>query len=138
MQLSRFEQHQATVVGRSILPTGALGGLTDQRDVGAEVARQFALQPWWSAIGVRAALWVIWFAPIWRQGRLKLFSSLNAEDQSKCVELLSRSNFFWLREMILLVKLAVCMALIGDRKVLAYLSAYDSAGGPVALRRSGS
>jgi hypothetical protein len=138
MKLSRFEESQAAIISRATIPMGALDGLTDRMDFGSEIGRQVAMIPWWSAILVRLALWVVWFAPIWRMGRFRLFGSLPEAQQAQCLELLSHSRVYWIRQVVTLMKMTICMVAFGDPKVLGWLGAYDLAGGPVALRRSGS
>jgi hypothetical protein len=138
MKLLRLEQHRVGIIARALMPVGVLGGLTDNRDLGAEIGRQVALTPWYSAIVVRFAVWLVWFAPLWRMARLRTFGSLPLDVQYECLDKLARSNQYWVRESLMLMKLTTCMVAVGDTKVLTYLGAYNLAGGPVTLRKSGS
>jgi len=135
MKLFRFEQHRAGIVGRAMMPKGAFAGLTDDRDLGSEITRQLLIMPWWSSIAVRAALWMIWYAPLWRLGRLKTFGSLSIDAQHECLETLSHANRYEIREAVKLFKLSTTMAAIGDEKVLAHIGAYDIPRLPVTLKR---
>jgi len=135
MKLFRFEQHQAGIVGRAMMPKGAFGGLADDRDLGSEIARQLTLLPWWSAIGIRGALWIIWFAPMWRLHRLATFGSLSTEAQYDCLEKISHSEIYSIREAVKLFKLSTTLSAIGDTKVLTHIGAYDLVAAPSALKR---
>jgi hypothetical protein len=138
MKLLATEQYKAGVIARAIMPTDAFDGLTAKQDLGAAIAGNLLRTPWWAAIAVRAAIWVVWFAPFWRQGSLKTFGGLSLEKQWAVLELLARSDNYALREMVLLLKMNTCLPSLGDLEVLKYLGAYDTKGGPVQLRRSGT
>lgn len=138
MKLLATEQYKAGVIARAIMPAEAFGGLTAKQDFGPAIAKNLLVTPWWAAIAVRAALWVVWFAPMWRTFSPHTFGGLSLEKQQGVLDLLARSNNYALREMVLLIKMNVCLPALGNTEVLTYLGAYDLKGGPVQLRRSGT
>lgn len=132
MKLARFERRWAGTIGRALLPVGALGGATDARDLGAEYARHFDLAPWWTALLLRYALWLIWLSPVWRSASPRTFGSLDLAAREACLEALLSARSYAVRETLTVVKLTYCFGAIGDRQVLASLGAYhlDREAGP--------
>lgn len=137
MNLFAFEQRHATIIGRATFPKGVLGGVADDRDLGADIARQLKTTPWWGAIVARLGLLWIWYSPLFLYFP-RTFGGLKPEEQYALLNRLAGSHLYWLREMVMLVKMQICFAAVGDQRVLRALGAYDLAGGPVALKRRAS
>ena len=126
MTLSGFERRWVSVIGRAILPIGTFGGVSDQRDIAAGVAEQVAGSPWFAAIVTRLALWLVWFVPLLSR-RVSRFGALGGEAQLDVLEGLFKSPSYLVRQLMTVLKLNVCMAVFGDRAVLARIGAYDLA-----------
>jgi hypothetical protein len=124
MKLSAWESRMADAIARSLLPPGSLGGRVDAIDAGAQVASQLARSPWWSALSVRGALWLVWLAPLWAW-RPRTFAALDEQARVALLERLASSSSYLVRESVMLLKLTLCFALIGDPPMLAHLGAYD-------------
>ena len=125
MTLWQFETRWAAIIGRSMVPVGLYGGLTDGYEIGARVASQTARSPWYSAAVVRLALWIAWLAPLLTLRRARTFGGLDERARVACLEALLHSNVYAVRETLKILKLNVCIALIGNLDVLAHLGTYD-------------
>lgn len=126
MRLSSAETRMASVLARVLLPPGSLGGTVDA-DAGAlRFAAQLERAPWWSALAIRFGLWLLWLAPLcaWPPRR---FERLDEQERVALCERLLAARAYAVRESVMLVKLSLCMALLGDERVLARLGAYDLA-----------
>jgi hypothetical protein len=137
MKFSRTEQRRADFISRVILPKGALGGTTDDCDLGAEIGRQFSLTPWWSAIITRIGILVVWYSPLFLLGKLRTFGSIAVEQQQAILQQLAHSPNYWVREMSMILKMNACNAGMSGEAVMRYLGAYDF-GQSVQLKRSRS
>ena len=126
MKLYAFEARVAAQVARAMLPLGALGGSADGVDAGAKFAAQMAHSPWWSALALRGALWLVWLGPLlaWRP---RTFESLDDAARVALLEALASSHRYAIREGVMLLKLTLCLALLGHEPVFAHLGAYDTA-----------
>lgn len=124
MKLSAWETRAASTFARSLLPAGTLGGVTDGIDGGARLARQLEHSPWWSALAIRFGLWLVWLAPLasWPP---RTFGSLDEDARVALLDRLAGSPSYAVRESVMLLKLTMCFALLGDEAVLARLGAYD-------------
>src|SRR5262245_26236066 len=100
MELSAWESRLAKEIGRALLPPGSLGGRTDGIDVGARVASQLACSPWWSALSVRCALWIVYLAPLaaWRP---RPFTALDDAARVALLERLAASPRYAVRELVM-------------------------------------
>ena len=75
-------------------------------------------------LGLRFAVWLFAFAPLWLWGMFVTVSTLkNAQRTAMLSELLSH-RVFAVRELCLLLKLCACMALLGSETVRTR-SGYD-------------
>jgi hypothetical protein len=121
MRIFAFERRWARVVGRSLIPPGSLPAPADERDLGEAFAAQLRLAPWWSALVMRLSVWMVWFAPL---TRLKTFEGLSGPDREALLERLMAARAYEIRELMTLLKLAMCIGALGDLRVLTALEAY--------------
>ena len=126
MMLSAFESRLAARVARAMLPEGALDGAVDGVDAGARFSSHMAHSPWWSALAIRAVLWLVWLRPLFAL-RPRTFESLDDPARVALLEALASSPRYAVREGVLLLKLMLCMAVLGNGAVLAHFGAYDLA-----------
>jgi hypothetical protein len=77
-----------------------------------------------AAFGLRAALWMVSFAPVWLLGRIGTFSSLSRRERTELLRRLLGHRSFAVRELTLLLKLTAAMALFASGSVRAR-SGYD-------------
>ena len=124
MKLTQWEVRWAGAIGRAFVPPGVFGGLTEGRDVGAALADTIGRSPWYAAVLVRLALWVVWLAPPFALGRARTLGGLDEASREACLEALLDSKLYPVREMLKLLKMNVCLALVGDTAVLAHLGVY--------------
>lgn len=80
-----------------------------------------------AGFGMRLALWIFAFAPIWRKGRLCLVTGLSLNDRTALFHDLMNSRVFFLREMSVLFKLVASLAMFTDPNFRAR-SGYDPPG----------
>lgn len=130
MNLWRLEQHHASVIGRALIPAGLFGGLRDHVDLGAALAAHVRTMPWWTAIIMRLALWIIWLAPPFLGLGLRSFGALAPDQRVHALETLLVSPVFEVRQLCDLLKLMYCMSYFGDEAMLRHLGAYRLAPTP--------
>jgi hypothetical protein len=119
MKLWNFERRWAREVAHSFVAPGALAGVVDHVDVGAEFARDCEESPTLSALPIRLALWLVWFWPFPRT-----FGGLSAEAREALLERLLKSRIDLIRLMVVFLKL-ICMSLaLGDVRALKQVGAY--------------
>jgi hypothetical protein len=90
------------------------------------------------AFGLRVAIWMVAFAPLWLHGRFATFSRLARRDRTQLLARLLAHKVFAVRELTNLLKLTAAMALLGTASVRAR-SGYDAVQSPArtesAVRR---
>ena len=134
MTFSSRERRWAKTIGEAMIPASTFGGLAGTRDIGAEVARHAAESPWYMAIVLRLALWITWLSPLFVVGRARTFGGLDEAARVVCLERLLKSNRYLVRQLLLVLKMSICMAVIGCVEVLTRLGAYDLSRAPAAHR----
>jgi hypothetical protein len=125
MNVFDFEVRWARVVGRAVVPCGVLGGAVDDLDAGALFREDCALSPAAATLGMRAALWLTWFAPLWMSFRFRTFGGLDAPAQVALLERLLKAKSYIIRMAVTLLKITFCSLLLGDKRVLQAWNAYD-------------
>jgi hypothetical protein len=125
MRLWQFEIAWARVIASAFLRPGVLGGAAEGRDLGGRIAEQVAGAPWFAAIVVRLALWLVWFAPLFTVRAFRTFGGLDEERREACLDALMHSDLYEVREVLKIYKLNLTLALIGREEVLAHIGAYD-------------
>ena len=90
------------------------------------------------SLGLRLAIWMVAFAPLWLHGRVATFSTLARRDRTQLLSRLLAHKNFAVRELTMLLKLTAAMALLGTASVRAR-SGYDAVQAPArsesAVRR---
>jgi hypothetical protein len=71
------------------------------------------------ALGLRLAIWMVAFAPLWLLGRFATFSELARHDRTRLLSRLLAHKNFAVRELTMLLKLTAAMALFGTASVRA-------------------
>jgi len=120
-----FEKRWARSIGAALLPSDALGSLVTEVDPGDAVAEQVRILPWYSGFGIRASIWLIWFAPLWIGDDPTTFGGLDAVDQVAMLETLLHLDAYPIRSLTLLFKLAICLGVLGRESVIARVEAYE-------------
>jgi hypothetical protein len=123
MRAFGFEQRRAQIIGRAIIPFGTFNGLADGTDLGSHFAYQIANVPWYSAIVFRLAVLFVWFAPLFV--KLRTFGGLSDEARKQWLERLAETDNYAIRQLIALLKMVFCFAVIGQPSVLKHLEAYE-------------
>jgi hypothetical protein len=119
-----FERRWAETITRTLLPKGALDGLLDGADVGARFADDCRESPWYAALLMRAVLYLVWLAPLWRLERLATFGTLDEPARVALLEALLAHRVYYVRMALTMLKLTLCTLVLGDEQVLARLGAY--------------
>lgn len=122
MRLFAFERRALVVIFDTILPSGAHPKLPmGARDI--PILRFFddaeRDAPFDFMIGLRAALWVIWFCPLLAIGRLRTFKRLTGDDRIRVLRWLQRRPTYFFREIPTIVKTVACLAYCGLPQIQA-------------------
>ena len=125
MKLRRFEIRWAAIIGRALLPAGLLGGVADDVDLGDAFRCECLEPPWYAALLLRASLWLTWFAPPFALRRLRSFGGLDPGARELVLEKLLDSRIYVVRATATFLKLAACMLLMGQQRVLKQIGAYE-------------
>jgi hypothetical protein len=122
MRIRGFEQRWAREVSRAFVGPGALGGVTADLDPGALFAEDCASVAWVSVLPIRLALWLVWWAPLFRHAHT--FGGISEEQREKLLEDLLHSNVALVRMMVTFLKLICVSLLLGNARALAQIGAY--------------
>jgi hypothetical protein len=139
MKLHAFEIRWSAIIGRALLPPGLLGGVVDDVDLGDAFRRECLEPPWYAALLLRASLWLTWFAPPFVLRRLRSFGGLDPAAREAVLEKLLDSRIYVVRATATFLKLAACMQLLGQERVMRRIGAYEHgrATAPVTVTRTG-
>jgi hypothetical protein len=99
--------------------------VVDDVDLGEQFRLECLDPPWYGALLLRASLWLTWFAPIWALRRPKTFGGLDAAGREALLEKLLDSPTYLVRATAMFLKLAACVLLLGDDRVLRRVGAYE-------------
>ncbi len=125
MTLSTPERRWAKEIGRALIPPETFGGARSGIDLGALLGEHVAASPWWTAVVVRAALWLVWLSPLLVRGRLSTFGRADDAEREALLEALLCSPLYPVRQTVDLLKLELCMLFMSDVALLRRLGAYD-------------
>jgi hypothetical protein len=125
VRLLFFEVRWARTIGRALLPVGLLGGVVDSLDLGEALRQECLGPPWYSALVLRASLWLTWFWPLVRLRRPTTFGGLDREAREGLLEGLLAHPSYVVRAATFYLKLTVCLALLGDERVFRRIGAYE-------------
>lgn len=107
-----FERRWACAVFDAILPRGVderlpLGARDFPLDrLVVDLERRAPLQ---FLIGLRLAIWLMIFCPIWVLGRPRRFHRLAVDAQQRCLDKVGNSRIYLLRETLMLLKMVACL-----------------------------
>jgi hypothetical protein len=116
VRLLRFERRWLVAVFETLLPSGADARLTvGAADVpmGRYVDDLLARAPLPSVLGMRAALWLVVFAPPFVLRRRCTFLGLTASDRLALLGRLQASDRYLIRETAMLFKFLACLGFCG-------------------------
>jgi hypothetical protein len=124
--LTAFERRWAVDLLSAFAPEGGRGlsPLPGEVDYLAMFDRMSRGATRLAALGLRAALWIVAFAPLWQRGKLQTLSASSMQARAGVLATLLVHRNFIVRELTLLLKLCASMALFASQSVRAR-SAYD-------------
>ena len=125
MALTSFELRRAALIARTFVPKGVFGGATDDLDAGPLIREDDAHGPWHASALLRAAIWMVWLAPLWTFTGLRTFGGLSEEARADLLGRLLHHGAYSVRQSVMYLKLVSCSVLLGSVKVLAHLDAYN-------------
>ena len=128
MPLSSTEQRWGATIARTFVPRGVLGGTTDALDAGPLLAEDDSHSPWYTALLLRAAIWLVWLSPLWTLRAPRTFGGLSDDDRAVLLEALLHHSTYPVRQAVNYLKLVSCSVLLGSVPVLEHLQAYRLAG----------
>ena len=131
MTLTRWEQHWAEVIGRTLIPQGVLGGAVDGVSPGERMAEETRTTAAPVAILYRIALLLAWFCPPFVLGRFCTLGSLSETDRVAALEALFKVKNYEIRMIGTVLKITLCSTVLSERSVLLRLNAYGLAEAPL-------
>lgn len=136
MKWFAFERRWAKALLEAFAPPGD-GGLAPKPgevDYLATLDRMLRASTKKAALGTRIAVWLGGLSPLFVLGSFRTVSAFGMEARTRLLGALLRHRVFFVRELMLLLKLAACFALLGAPEVRAR-SRYDAIlAQPVASR----
>lgn len=119
MRLTGFEVRCARAAMEAFAPVH--GARVDHVAVLERVMRASTRK---AALGMRAAIWMVALAPFWLLGAVRTIVGVPLERRTRILARLLAHRVFLVRELMLLLKINVSLALLGDPAVRAS-SGYD-------------
>jgi hypothetical protein len=122
MKLVAFERRQAQAIMESFAPSSAQEGLVP-RD--GEVDYLGSLEKMANAMsdrarmGVRLALWIVTFAPLWMGVALGTMAGIPVEKRTRLLDRMLASKLFLVRELALAMKIGASFALFSAQSIRA-------------------
>ena len=116
------------MIARTFVPLGSLAGTTDVLDAGPLLAEDDSHSPWHASLLLRAAIWLVWLAPLWTLRALRFFGGLGEDDRALLLEELLHHRAYPVRQAVNYLKLVSCSVTLGSLQVLKHLEAYRLAG----------
>jgi hypothetical protein len=140
MKLTGIENRWAEAAMGAIFPGSREEGLTDIRamDVRGFLARIVASVPSQAALGLRLAVWIVAFAPLFVLGRLATITSLAQADRERVVAALVMSRNYALRSLVMILKTMGALLYAGDDAVRARMLVPAKPKSLVTLRVKGA
>lgn len=135
MKYFSFEVAWARVAFDTIFPGSSTGGLAsmDAMDVEGFVKEIAWRVPTQAAFGLRIAIWLATFAPLFVLHRFATLGRLTRADREKVITTLLASDSYAIRSLTLILKTIGALLYAGDEAVRARMSAKT----PVAAAPSG-
>jgi hypothetical protein len=135
--LTPFERRWAHATLDTLFPgpdRGALpAGIMDM-DVDGFLDETFRRVPFEAALGLRAAFWVIAFAPLFMIGKLATIASLKPADRLRVLAAMNASHVYLLRGLVMMVKAIGALFFCGNPRVRPNIVGVTPAVVPLRLR----
>lgn len=124
MTLTRFERRWAVAAMQAIFPGSSDLGLSDIRtmDVDGFLCELMSLLPARAAFGVRLAVWLVAFAPLWVLNRFATIVQLTAGDRERVLIGLLSSPSYPVRSLALVLKALGALLYAADDRVRSQLA----------------
>jgi hypothetical protein len=122
--MTGFEIKRATIIGRAVIPAGAFGGLAGETDWDATIRRQLDVTPPLPRFLTRLAFLLAWVAPFF-MGYFRFFGALSDAARVEALERLCKARNYQVRQLMVVLKLNICLCVMGNERVLRHLNAYD-------------
>jgi hypothetical protein len=134
MKLNALERRHADAILRAFAPEQGSEGLVPTEgevDYTGNLEKMATAMSQRARIGVRLALWIVTFAPIWSGMAFATMAGIPVEKRSALLEKMLVSNSFIVRELALVMKIGASFALFASKSIRAR-SQYDNrpAGAP--------
>src|SRR5262249_32692452 len=141
MKLTRLENTWAEAAMVAIFPGSTEDGLTgiDRMDVRGFLIEVMRRVPFRAALGLRVAVWLVAFAPLFVLGRLTTITRLAQADREQLVGRLVASKSYVIRSLVLIIKTMGALLYAADDRVRARMqhATPKPAGDLVSLRVKG-
>lgn len=121
MKLTRFETAWGHAALATMFPGSREEGWAEisGMDVSGYLADVMASLPFKPALGLRAAIWIVTWAPLFVLGRVATLASLSQADRERVVASLLVSSSYGLRSLVTLLKAFGALLYAGDDRVRA-------------------
>jgi hypothetical protein len=120
-RLVKFEERWARSAFETIFPGSPEEGLEGIKsmDIEGYLREVLSTVPFKSGLGLRVAVWIIAFAPLFLLGRFALFASLAQIDREKVVQRLITSSSYVIRSLVMALKAVGAMLYAGAPQIRA-------------------
>jgi hypothetical protein len=123
MTLTGFEKTWGQAALGAMFPGSREDGFDDivRMDVRGFLADVTKSLTFKAALGLRVALWLVAFAPLFVLGRLVTLPGLQAAERERVIAALSESRWYTIRSLAMLLKTFGAMLYAGDERIRARL-----------------
>jgi|GEM_PF-2594806 len=139
MKMRAFELEWAAKMVDAMIPPGVEEKIPKSAsETGAtEVLREMIFYtPALTALGLRATIWLIeLLGPMIAARKFSRFSRLDPSSREKVLDAMYNSKSYFIRQMVLLIKMSSCFAWGADPEVMKALGVEDT---PKFVKRSGN
>lgn len=135
MRLTHLEEVWATAALTAIFPGSDAEGLAsiDAMDVSGFLRDVMRRVPFRSALGLRVAIWLAAFAPLFAIGRFTTIARLSPGDRERTIGRLVASRWYAVRSLVLILRTIGALLYAGDNRVRSRMQR-PRAPGLVSLR----
>jgi hypothetical protein len=119
MKLTRLERRWAVAAMQTIFPGSSEIGLSDVRAMNIDgfLRELMAHLPFRAALGVRLAVWLVAFAPMFVLLRFATIARLALDDRERVLAALVASESYALRSLVLILKAMGALFYAADQRV---------------------
>jgi hypothetical protein len=130
MRLADIERRFVVTIAETLLPAQPLSASTgiviEHVDVAARYDEELADSPFLPALFMHVALWLVWLAPLFVDGKLATFGGLDGGARVDLFERMLKHRAYAIRMTALFIKLSLCTMLLADVETMVALGAYDT------------